>query len=723
MAFTGGCGGLKSLPLATRGRFTGEPVPLRTHVWVGFIRAFFGLGFMDDPKRFVFGKGSFVDDFRLPEMLYIKFVRSPHARARVTRVKGGINSSELKASLASVGEGAVGSLSAAAMPVLASGYVNFVGQPVAAVLGNSRYEAEDLLESVEVDYEPLKPVVDIEEALKTEPIHQGLKSNVFAAHTLGSKFEVDFDLVLEDTFRIERVAANPIEPRGVIAYYDGSRLNVWVSTQSVFSVKRGLASSLGIPESVVRVIQADTGGGFGSKGGLYPEYVVAAYASMKTRRPVKWIESRTENIQASNHGRGALAHMKLYAKNSGRVTGLEAQVYVDAGAYAVGLNIFAPRFIGFQLTGPYSIRNAYVEAYSVCTNKVPLGPYRGAGRPEAAFFVERMMDMLADKLGISTVDVRLINTQRGSFTSPLGLRVESAREFLEEALAALDARQRLSQKGWGLSFFVLVPTAQPGEGARISVKGGRVKVWLGGNGHGQGHEFFVKRLVAEELGVSEDVVDLERGDTDMLTQGVGTWGSRSAMVAGAAVVEAARKLRSEAREKLGSTGASGGYSPQELLKGEFSVEVFYRVDEQINTLGVNLVRAEVDELGSVRVGDCLAYYDVGRALTPWMVEAQVHGGCAQGVGQVLYESVRYSSDGQLLTTSILDAGLPYTTEVPSYTVLLTEHPSTLPHGAKGVGESPTIGVPPALVRAIETLTGKRINHTPILPAELADKSH
>ena len=689
---------------------------------VGLIRLVFGFEFMDDPKRFVSGRGSFVDDFRLPETLYIKFVRSPYARARIVRVRGGINSSELKATLPSTGEGAVGSPSSVAMPVLASGYVNFVGQPVAAVLGESRYQAEDLLESVEVDYEPLKPVVDVEEALRSEPIHQGSSSNVLSHHALGSKFEPDSDLVLEDTFRIERIAANPIEPRGALAYYDGSRLTLWVSTQSVFSVKRGLASSLGVPEGMVRVIQADTGGGFGSKGGLYPEYVVAAYASMKTRRPVKWVETRTENIQASNHGRGVLAHLKVYAKRSGRVTGLEAEVYVDAGAYPVGLNVFAPRFIGFQLTGPYAIRNAYVEAYSVCTNKVPLGPYRGAGRPEAAFFIERMMDRLADTLGMSTVDVRLVNTERGGFTSPLGLRVESAREFFEEALKALDARRRLDGRGWGLSFFVLVPAAQPGESARISVSGGRVKVWLGGNAHGQAHEFFVKKLVAEELGVPEDVVDLERGDTDMLTQGVGTWGSRSAMVAGAAVVEAARRLRKEAREKLGVTGGSGEYSPQELLKGEFNVEVFYSVNDQLNTLGVNLVHADVDVFGRVSVRDCLSYYDVGRALTPWMVEAQVHGGCAQGVAQVLYEGVRYRSDGQLLTSSILDAGVPYTTEVPNYTVMLAEHPSKLPHGAKGVGESPTIGVPPALVRAIETLTGKHLNHTPILPGELVDSA-
>lgn len=673
---------------------------------------------MDDPTRFVTGRGVFVDDIKLPDALHIKFVRSPYARARVLRVRGGITSEELKAKLAATGEGAVGGAGWASMPVLAQGYVNFVGQPVAAVLGESKYEAEDLVESVEVDYEPLKPVVDLEEALEAEPIHPGAPSNVLSRSVLGSKFEPDYDVVVEDSFRIERVAANPIEPRAILAHYDGSRLNVWASTQSVFSVRRGLAATLGIPESMVRVVQADTGGGFGSKGGVYPEYVVAAYASIKTRRPVKWVETRSENLMASNHGRGAAAWLKLYAKRNGRVTGLEAKVYVDAGAYAAGLNVFAPRFIAFQITGPYAIAKAYVEALAVCTNKVPLGPYRGAGRPEAAFFIERMMDRLADTLGVSPLDVRLANTVEGSFTSPLGLKVEGAKGFLEGAAAKLDARRRLSEKGWGLSFFVLVPTAQPGEGARIAVRGGRVKVWLGGNAHGQGHEFFAKRLVAEELGVPEELVDLERGDTDMIAQGVGTWGSRSAIVAGAALIEATRRLKAEAREKLGATGGSG-YSAQQLLKGEFSVEVFYPMSEQLNSLGVNLVQAEVDELGGVRVKQCISYYDVGRALNPWMVEAQIHGGCAQAIGQVLYESAKYGGDGQLVTASILDAGVPSAPELPDYTVVVVEHPSALPHGAKGVGESPTIGVPPALVRAVETLVGKRLNHTPLKREELS----
>ncbi len=674
---------------------------------------------MDDPQRFVSGQGSFVDDLRLPDPLYIKFVRSPHARARVLRVRGGINSSELRVKLASVGEGAMGNLSAAAQPVLAEGYVNFVGQPVAAVLGKTKYEAEDLLESVEVDYEPLRAVVEIEDALKSPPIHEGLASNVLAQNALGSRFQVDHDLTVEDTFRIDRVAANPIEPRAVAAYYDGSRLTVWASTQSVFSVKHGLVATLGLPQNMVRVIQADTGGGFGSKGGLYPEYVVAAYASIKTRRPVKWVETRTENIMASNHGRGAVGQVKVYAKSDGRITGLEAKVYVDAGAYAAGLNLFAPRFIGFQLTGPYAIRNAYVEAYSVCTNKVPLGPYRGAGRPEAAFFIERMVDKLADTLNMNPFEVRLVNTVSETFTSPLGLKVEGARQFLEEAGAALDLRSKAALRGWGLSFFVLVPAAQPGESARISVRDGRVVVRLGGNAHGQAHDQFAKRLVSEELGVPQHLVNLERGDTDGLSQGVGTWGSRSAIVAGAALVEAARKLKAEAREKQGATGGPHEYSSEQLLGGDFDVEVFYRVDDQLNSLGVNLVRVQVDQLGRVHVDECLSYYDVGRALNPWMVEAQVHGGCMQAVGQVLYESVKYDSGGQILTLSIEDAGVPHITEAPNYTVKITEHPSRAPHGAKGVGESPTIGVPPALARAIETLKNKRITHTPLSPEELA----
>jgi carbon-monoxide dehydrogenase large subunit len=670
--------------------------------------------------NFVTGKASYVADLKLPGMLTLHIIRSTHARAKLVGVKGGITSAELDATLGSAGEGARGGSTGVVMPVLAKEYVNFVGQPVAAIIAQDAYQAEDLAEAVEIEYEPLKALIDTDESLVSPPIHPGTDSNILSDSYLGKEFDIDAQIILEDYFTNERIAANPIETRGVVAHFDGSVLTLWASTQSVFSVKHGVCAALGLSPESVRVIQADTGGAFGSKGGVYPEYVIAAYASMKTRHPVRWTESRTEHLISSNHGRGSKASVKIFANRDGTVVGLKADVITDAGAYFTGLNAFAPGFIGLQVTGPYAIRNAHVRARSVYTNKVPLGPYRGAGRPEAAFFIERMMDLLADELGMDPVDVRIKNTVDGLFVSPTGLRVENANSFLKKAAGSLGYSSAL--RATGFSFFVLFPAVMPGESAKISVGSGRVRVWLGGNTHGQDHEAFVKRLVSEELNVAQELVTLERGDTSRLSRGVGSWGSRSAMVGGAAVMEAARKLRDMAKEHVGETGGDNEYSPENLLRGEFEVEVFVDMNEQLNTLGANLARVTADEEGRVRILELKGYYDVGRALNPEMVVSQIIGGSAQGVGQVLYERVVYSGDGQPLILNLADAGVPNALDVPDIDARYTEIPSKLPHGAKGVGESPTIGVPAALARAIEKASGKRVRRTPVAIEDLFQPS-
>ncbi len=657
--------------------------------------------------KLVEGRGQFVNDLHLPDMLYMAVVRSPYGRARLLKVSGGINYSELKASLASVGEGSSEG-GGVAQPVLASGYVNFVGQPVAAVLGKDVYDAEDKLDEVEVDYEPLKAVTDPESALVSPPIHPGTSSNILASFQLGKQFDLrDAPVVLQDTLVNRRVSPNPLEPRGVVVDFDGSRLTVWASTQSVHAWKEGLCESLALDPKSVRVIQMDTGGAFGSKGGCYPEYVIACYASMKLKRPVKWIETRTEHLMATHQGRGARAKMKIYADRSGKVLGLHADLLIDAGAYAPGMGAMAPRWIGFQITGPYSTSNVFVDAKSVYTNKVPLGPYRGAGRPEAAMFHERMMDLLADELKIDPVEVRLRNASSEPFTSPLGLRLDPFKPFLQSAVKELGYYDKRLGESVGFSCFVLIPAAQPGESARIAIKQGRVKVWLGGSSHGQGHEMWVKLLINEELGVAQSLVDFEKADTDQLDEGIGTWGSRTAVVGGAALVEAALKIKDQATLKLGT------YSPDELLKHDFDVTVFRPQKEQLNAFGANLVTAMLDEFGNVRLKKCKAYYDVGRPLNPQMIESQIIGGTAQGIGQVLTEEAKYDDDGQLLTATIGDAGIPNALSMPAVEIKLATIPSPLPHRAKGVGESATMGVPPAAVRAIEMVIGERLRETPI----------
>lgn len=663
----------------------------------------------DPERRFVTGKGRYVDDIRLEGMLHLHVVRSPYARARILSVSGGITGNELTAGMEAVGEDAGGQeTSSVKFPVLATDYVNYVGQPVVAVLGEDRYEAEDKAEEVDVQYEPLDPVMDPEKSLESGPIHPQMKNNVVADSVLGKDFKPNGPIELEDALNLTRISADPLEPRGVVAAYDGSLLTVYSSTQSVFSWREGLAGSLGMPESSIRVVQMDTGGGFGCKGGIYPEYVVAAHAAMKAKRPVKWIESRYEHLMATDQGRGVRAKMKLYAEKNGKVKGVKADLVIDAGAYPVGGGGWVASWIASQIIGPYYIPRAYARSRAVLTNKVNLGPYRGAGRPEAAFFMERMMDRLADETGLDQAEVRLRNTTTRAWTSPLGMKAPASKQFFKEALRAFRYSSRKKKEKLGLSLFMLVPAAYGGESAKVSVSGGRVKIWMGGNTHGQGHGVFAKMLASQELGIPESLIDFQRSDTAALSGGVGSWGSRTAMMGGGAVVEASIKLKASAKKKLGKR-----YSRARLLEGEYEAEVFFRPKDFLNSLGANLVSARINKAGMGSIDEVISYYDVGRVLTPYMVESQIEGGTAQGVGEVMYEQVLYSADGQLLTASIADAGVIHSTEMPKVVPMTAAHRSTLKHGAKGLGESPTIGVPPAATRALEVALGRRFSGLPI----------
>lgn len=661
-------------------------------------------------EGFVRGNGRYVDDIVLPDMLHMAVVRSPFAHARITKISGGLTGKELKGTLESVGEGATAGASSTIEPIFATDRVLYLGQPVAAVFGSSLYEAQDNISSVDVEYDPLKPIVTIEDALNSPPMHPGTSSNIMSEITRGKQFEIDAPVVIEEELYNRRVATNPIETRGLVASYEG-KLTVWISTQAAHAVKEGLCDALKLAPSDVRVIQADTGGAFGLKGGLYAEYVIAAYAAMKFRRPVKWIETRREHLMASRPGRGAKAKVKLFADRSGKVLGMKGELFVDGGAFSGGMSEFSSVFIAMQMTGPYAIENAYVHGMSVYTNKVPLGPYRGAGRPEASFFIERAMDMLADELHMDPVELRKRNTVDGKFKSPLGMSFENARSFLEHAASELKYSERKKEKP-GFSFFVLVPATQPGESCRILVRDGRIRVWVGGNTHGQAHDVFIRKLVSTELGVPEQIVDVERGDTAMLESGVGAWGSRSAIVIGNAVVSVARKIKEQAQKELGH------YSPELLLSNTYDMYAMEKFDRPLNSLGANMAFVDVDEFGTVHVREVDAYYDVGVPLNTEMVKAQIMGGSMQGIGQTLSEEIAFDAQGQLLTASISDAGLRTAQTAPRFVIKLASSRSDLPHGAKGLGESPTIGVPTALIRAIELVTGRRLTETPVRSEQL-----
>jgi carbon-monoxide dehydrogenase large subunit len=571
------------------------------------------------------------------------------------------------------------------------------------------------MEEVDIEYEPLKPIADPVQALRAEPLHPGTKSNIVASTQRGKDFTLKNAAVeVEEEFVNERVITNPLEPRGVVASFDGSRLTVYGSSQSVHSWKEGICDCMGLAPDKVRVVQMDTGGAFGSKSGIYPEYIVASYLSMKTKRPVKWIETRSEHLLATHQGRGSRAKMHIYADENGLVQGLKADLLVDAGAYPVGMGAFAPGWIGLQLTGPYNFPHAFVDAKSVYTNKVPLGPYRGAGRPEAAFFIERIMDLLADELHMDPVELRLKNVSDKPITSPLGIRNEPFKPFLESAVRELDYQNRSRNGAVGFSCFVLIPAIQPGESARVAISGGKVKVWLGACTHGQGHDILAKLLVSEELGVPESAIEFEMGDTDQLSEGVGSWGSRTAIVGSGALIQACRKIKEEAKRKFGDD------KPETLLANDLNAYVFYSRREPLNSFGANLVSASRNEFGELRIDECLAYYDAGRVLNPAMVESQVIGGSAQAIGQVLYEEAKYDEEGQLLAVTISETGLPRAQHMPKFTLKLAAHsiPTEQP---RGIGESPTMGVPPAAIRAIEKLAGRRITKTPARPEDISQR--
>ncbi len=664
------------------------------------------------------GRGLFIDDVRLPDMQYVAFFRSEYARARVKHVKADFTSRDLQGIAAAAGEGSESDVRTPFRePILAGDVVSYVGQPIAAVVGRTKYEAEDKLSEVEVDYEPLEPLVDPEGAINSEPILPDAESNIIAENYLGKDFNVDASVVVEERLYIPRILTNPIETRGLVAHYDGNNLTVWISTQSVYSIKEAFSRSLSLDPDKIRVIQVDTGGAFGLKGGFYPEYAVVALISMRTGKPMKWIESRSEHIVASRPGRGAIGKIKLYADTRGKVLGLKGDIIVDAGAYDTGMGSFAASYIAYQLSGPYAIDRQYIHAVSVATNKAPLGPYRGAGRPEAAYFMERMMDQLAKRLAIDPIDVRLRNLSSSSFVSPTGLKIDPARPFFERALREMEYERYRGMKP-GVSFFVLVPAASGGEGCKITVRDGLVHVWLGGSTHGQRHDLLVSKIVSSELGVDRGSIVYELSDSGELSKGIGAWGSRTAIVGGNAVIQACRKLKDEiVKEK-------GGYSPSMLTDLNKSVEVFADFRGSLNSFGANLATVQINELSQVDVLDVVCYYDVGRAINESVVREQIEGGTIQGIGQVLSEKLAYGKDGQVLTSSISDAGVLRSTDFRGrITVKIAEFPSDLPHGAKGVGESPTIGVPPAIVSAIENVSGVKILNTPIDPLSLTRREN
>ena len=737
----------------------------------------------EDP-RLITGRGTYVDDVRLVGMTNMVLVRSPHAHANIRSVD--TSAAESADGVVAVFTGAqlqeeLGSLicgwvvpdtNETPHPPLAFDKVRCVGDAVAAVVATSPQAAADAAALVQVDYEVLDAVVDMEAAVQdgAAQVHEDAANNIAFEWEIGGG---DFDAAASSagvrvTERIvnQRLIPNPMEPRGVVADYNPgtNQLTVWTSTQIPHLVRLLLALVTGHPEHQIRVIAPDVGGGFGCKLYLYAEEVIAAILARRLGRPVKWIEGRQENYLATTHGRDHVGEVEIIGDSDGNITGLRTELYANMGAY---LSTFAPAIptylFGLMLVGPYSIDNIQCKVTGVYTTTTPVDAYRGAGRPEATYLVERMVDRYAAEIGMDPVEVRRKNLippfedghevattvvyDSGNYEAGLdrALELVGYDDFRAEQAAARDAGRYL---GIGLSTYVEICGMAPSAvaytlGARAGVwesalvrvhPTGKVTVYTGSSGHGQGHDTTFAQLAAAELGVEVEDVEVIHGDTDKVQMGTGTFGSRSAVCGGNAIHMSIEKIQDKAKRiaanlleaspedivaengqyfvqgapaeaKTFQEVALAAYWYESLPEGtEPGLEAVSIFDPKNFTwpFGTHIAVVEVDgDTGDVELQKYVALDDVGNVINPMIVEGMVHGGVVQGVGQALTEEAVYDESGQLITGSMMDYAIPTANSVPSIITDRTTTPSpTNPLGVKGAGETGTIAASPAVMNAV-----------------------
>ena len=758
----------------------------------------------EDP-RLLTGQALFVDDVDLPGMLHAAFLRSAYAHARIR----GIDAS---AALARTGVAAVytaadlgdywkpGPLLVPPPPIegrvfnertqvpLAKDKVRFAGEPIAVVIAESRYLAEDALTDIVVDFEPLPAVVDLEKALEpgSALAHDDVGSNV-AAHIVQRKggdyaaARVKADLVVKRRFFYHHGAAAAMENRGIVAQWDAkaAKLTVWDTTQAPIAIRNGLAGMLGLSENQVRVVAPFIGGGFGPKIMMfYQEEVVIPWAALKLNRPVKWIEDRAENFVATTQERGQIHDAELALTKDGRILGVHDVFLHDSGAYdPYGLT--TPLNSQCTLLGPYHIPSYYSEFTAVFTNKPIVTPYRGAGRQHGVFVIERLLDLAAKELGMDRVEIRRRNFitpdafpynneviyqdfapleyDSGNYNPIMDKALEliGYEQFVKEEQPRLRAEGR--RVGIGVVAYVEGTGIGPYEGARVKVQAsGKVSLVTGVGTQGQGHFTSFAQIVAEQLGVDVRDVEVVTGDTDQFYWGAGTFASRGAVVAGNATNEAAKDVRAKilklASEQLecaeedlelvdGQARVKG--VPQKSIKlGELAVKAnplrgavkpgtipgleatnYFGPARGATAAGVHAMILEVDpETMGVEVKKYVVVHDCGTVINPLILEGQVQGGVAQGIGNAFYENLIFDDNGQLLNGTFMDYLVPTALEVPPVTAGHTVTPSPLnPLGIKGAGEAGAIPVGPLFAQAVEDAlhdAGLEILEIPLSPNRL-----
>jgi len=754
----------------------------------------------EDP-RLIQGRGTYVDDVALVGMQHIVFKRSDVAHGRIKRI-------DIQAAAAMDGVEAVytGADIAKVLPPMPIGTpfpspehravavdtVRFVGEPVAVVVARDRYVARDAADASVVDIDPLSAVVDVEQAMTGKPtvIHPDFANNLAVAlvpsgtgvtpdgRVDDSAIDAAFakaEVVISQRMVNHRLAPSAIEPRGVVAHYEPGKgtMTIWSSTQNPHILRTFIAALNGLGQNQVRAIAPEVGGGFGAKINIYGEEYVCSAISKVLGIPVKWNEDRTEAFVATTHGRDIVAYVDLAAKRDGTVLGLKMRLIADIGAYNMLLTAAIPTLTQMMANATYNIPALRTTLTEVFTNKTPTDAYRGAGRPEATYFVERAMDMLARELNMDPAEVRRKNfiqpdqfpftTQcgavydSGDYAKALDCALKNANwEQLKKERDAARAEGRLV--GLGLSMYVEVcgfgPSASLPTGgwehAQVTVeRDGRISATTGASPHGQGNETTFAQMLADQFGVPIDHVTIHHGDTGIVKQGIGTFGSRSQAVAGTTIALAGDKVRTKmakfaaaileaseedlvfengtiavkgapASAKTFADVAAFAYVPVPLppgLEPGLSEEAFWEPSNCTYPFGCHISMVEIDrETGEPTLLRLVAVDDAGTLINPLIVEGQIHGGLAQGVGQAMIEEVVYGEDGQLLTGSFMDYGLPRAIDFPRFELdaTVTKTPVN-PLGAKGVGEAGTLGSRPCIVSAVvDALSGFGVRHVDMM---------
>jgi carbon-monoxide dehydrogenase large subunit len=758
----------------------------------------------EDP-RFLQGEGRFIDDVVLPGMLHAAFFRSPHAHARIVRIDTTAAASapgvvrvftfsDLERWMKPLplfgavppGLGAVVKFDVRQAPqwALCRDRARHVGEIVAMVVADSPERAQDAVELIQVEWDLLPPVVDMRRAAESGAplIHPEWGSNVGIAftHAIGDadRAFAEADATVAETFHIQRYVGMPLEGRGVVAVWDrrDGTLTTWNSTQVSHFVQQGLTGALGIAPHKIRVIAPDLGGGFGTKASGYAEDALVPIAARVLARPVKWIESRREHMSGAAHARHQVHAISLAARRDGTILGVRDRIWLDLGAYNAW-GIVLPYNTVAHLIGPHRIKNMRVDVQAVVTNKTPNAPYRGAGRPETVFAMDRIVDCLARELRIDPAEIRRRNYIRPDELpydfgmpyrdgNPLVYDTGDFPEALEKALEAAEYKQfraeqaalraRGIHRGIGISGYVEGTAIGPYEGATVKLDlAGRVLVATGAINSGQGHETSFAQIAADALGVPLDWVTVIGGDTAAVPFGVGTFASRSAVTAGNSIADACREVRGKLARAAGAMleaapddieiedgrvfvkGSPGSavdlarvvqasiptFAKPGVASPDFEASAYHHVPTVTYASAVHVAQVEVDPAtGSVKLLRYVVAHDCGRVINPIIVDGQVHGGVAQGIGGALFEEMVYDETGQLLTGSLMDYAVPKADDLPQIETVHLEFPSPRnPLGVKGLGEGGAISPPAAISNAVEDALapfGVRITETPVTAARI-----